>query len=884
MIATAVAGGLIAGAPLAIAGAGVLFAGVAAVAEKSNAELKAATTAAGQSISAVFAQAAQVTVPMFVSALGRISSAVQQLEPQLHSAFSALGGPIDSLTTGVLNLLQNAMPGLVTAVRNAGPVFQGLSSAMGAIGTGLGQFFTLVSQHGAAAGAVLKAIGDAVGAALPLLGHLIDVGAQLGATILPPIASALGLVAKALDLAAPVLPVVVAGLGGLMIARALQGPLTTLAQNLAFTSYQGGALGKSAGLASTAVSGLANGLPLLGVGLGIATQLLQRSDDQAQKWAQDLLAGGKAAETATAQMSNFGSAMQATNTGTDGFLANLIGLGVPLENTAIALGKVKGAQKNMLDQMSPLARAQQEVNKAQNDYLTVMADPNHTVKQAADAASAVSSAESNLSTVQGQLNAVTGTGADVAANLKGQLQLTADAASAANTQINLLKGSLDALTGKTVTMDQAEVAVTDATIAATAAVKGKAGALVDATGALNLHTEAGAAAFTALNNLAGADNTLISTMEQQGYTSDQVKAKDGELRDSFIQTAEKMGFSAGQAQNLADQIYGIPSQRDFQINTNAAAAGTAIQTLQQQIDNLHGRNVTISILSAGSAGPAAYAVPGSGTGGYAAGGYTGDGAKYTPAGIVHAGEFVFPQEAVNRLGVGFLGSLAGLPGYAGGGAVPVHVYETATPFNNALQAVANSARDAMFASVGPSGSSGGASRWASVALQALALEGQPASWLGLLLRRMNQESGGNPMAQNNWDSNAMRGDPSRGLMQTIGSTFRAYHDPRLANNIFDPLANIAAAIRYTLGRYGTLSAWGRPGGYELGTNYVPHDGMAYLHKGEAVVPASVNQGAPWQPGNLTVIAQFGDELIEAKAARVVSEALDAGHNRSVFNG
>jgi phage-related protein len=55
--------------------------------------------------------------------------------------------------------------------------------------------------------------------------------------------------------------------------------------------------------------------------------------------------------------------------------------------------------------------------------------------------------------------------------------------------------------------------------------------------------------------------------------------------------------------------------------------------------------------------------------GFAEGGYTGDGGKYQPAGVVHAGEFVFPQSAVKQLGVGFLGSLAGLPGYAGGGLV-----------------------------------------------------------------------------------------------------------------------------------------------------------------------------------------------------------------------
>ncbi|MDA5611780.1 phage tail tape measure protein [Pasteurella multocida] len=41
----------------------------------------------------------------------------------------------------------------------------------------------------------------------------------------------------------------------------------------------------------------------------------------------------------------------------------------------------------------------------------------------------------------------------------------------------------------------------------------------------------------------------------------------------------------------------------------------------------------------------------------ATGGYTGSGAKYNPAGIVHRGEFVFNKEATSRLGTGFLSTL-----------------------------------------------------------------------------------------------------------------------------------------------------------------------------------------------------------------------------------
>jgi SLT domain-containing protein len=86
--------------------------------------------------------------------------------------------------------------------------------------------------------------------------------------------------------------------------------------------------------------------------------------------------------------------------------------------------------------------------------------------------------------------------------------------------------------------------------------------------------------------------------------------------------------------------------------------------------------------------------------------------------------------------------------------------------------------------------------------------------VNLLLKRMAQESSGNPTAVNNWDINAKRGDPSKGLMQNIGSAFSDRARELTNRGIFDGFANIVASIRYTLGRYGSLQrGWSRPGGY-----------------------------------------------------------------------
>lgn len=117
---------------------------------------------------------------------------------------------------------------------------------------------------------------------------------------------------------------------------------------------------------------------------------------------------------------------------------------------------------------------------------------------------------------------------------------------------------------------------------------------------------------------------------------------------------------------------------------------------------------------------------------------------------------------------------------------------------------------------------GSVSRWASVAASALQAAGAPLSWLPSLLARMQRESGGNPRAINLWDINARNGDPSRGLMQTIGSTFRAYAGPFWTRGIYDPFANIYAAIKYTISRYGSGPAgWNRGGGYDQGGYVMP---------------------------------------------------------------
>ncbi|WP_280317302.1 transglycosylase SLT domain-containing protein [Nocardia wallacei] len=112
---------------------------------------------------------------------------------------------------------------------------------------------------------------------------------------------------------------------------------------------------------------------------------------------------------------------------------------------------------------------------------------------------------------------------------------------------------------------------------------------------------------------------------------------------------------------------------------------------------------------------------------------------------------------------------------------------------------------------------GGVQQWSGTFAAVLRALSMPAGWLRLGLAQMQTESGGNPRAINLTDSNAKKGTPSKGLMQVIDPTFQSYRSSIYPNDIWDPGANIAASLRYTVARYGgPEGVWGQGHGYDQG--------------------------------------------------------------------
>jgi Transglycosylase SLT domain len=215
-------------------------------------------------------------------------------------------------------------------------------------------------------------------------------------------------------------------------------------------------------------------------------------------------------------------------------------------------------------------------------------------------------------------------------------------------------------------------------------------------------------------------------------------------------------------------------------------------------------------------------LPGGSAGGpFAAGGYVYGGIRgrdSVPA-MLMPGELVVPARMVSA---GAVDHLRGrLPGFAAGGIVPDYAGAVkglqpwgASNWTATIRIITTGIARAMArqfaASIPiPGRFGGGVSQWTGLVRRALAMEGLSPYLTGNVLYQMRTESGGNPNAINLTDVNAARGDPSRGLMQVIMSTFRAYHWPGTSWNIYNPLANIAAALNYARHRYGpTLTSGG----------------------------------------------------------------------------
>lgn len=153
------------------------------------------------------------------------------------------------------------------------------------------------------------------------------------------------------------------------------------------------------------------------------------------------------------------------------------------------------------------------------------------------------------------------------------------------------------------------------------------------------------------------------------------------IKKSWAEYGETVTDINGQIENIGmSALSGLSDQLTEFLTTGKASfkdfASSIIGMIVKMIAQMVIFNTLSGMMGGGGGGSFSFANMLGGGGkaakGYSDGGYTGDGGKYEPKGIVHGGEFVFTKEATRRIGTRNLYKL--MRGYANGGNVGGNTY------------------------------------------------------------------------------------------------------------------------------------------------------------------------------------------------------------------
>ncbi|WP_410670559.1 hypothetical protein [Amycolatopsis sp. cmx-4-68] len=270
LMGSAVAAGSPAIGAAITAGVGAGFIAVAALAQKSNAEVQQTYQTLWKNVVSDTKAATDDLVPNLVGAGRAIGHTFEQLQPQIQAAFKAAGPDIDQLTRGVTSFATNAVPGMSTAMQQSLPVFQGVAGAADSLGAAVGSSFASIGQNASSYGTVVQTFGQITGTVLTLAVTLINDLAQAWAQNGAQISATVGSVAQVIaGLASGALPLVSAGLGAAArimgaVADVLE-PLAPLLGTVGTAALATWAAFKLASAVTDGVKALANGVLNLGV-------------------------------------------------------------------------------------------------------------------------------------------------------------------------------------------------------------------------------------------------------------------------------------------------------------------------------------------------------------------------------------------------------------------------------------------------------------------------------------------------------------------------------------------------------------------------------------------------------------------------------------------
>lgn len=226
-------------------------------------------------------------------------------------------------------------------------------------------------------------------------------------------------------------------------------------------------------------------------------------------------------------------------------------------------------------------------------------------------------------------------------------------------------------------------------------------------GTLDIHSAAGRANRDVLQGLLTKNNELYLANVNAGVSIDSARKKHQDRTAAVKEEARRLGLNKEETQRLIDTYGQIPGKK----TTDLVLDG--VREVVQALQNLYiyqralaeGKSIASieqSMRTGSDSGPAKR------NGGYHTGGFTGEGGKYEPAGIVHRKEFVVRSEATDQIRRKHPGLLEEMnatgqvPGYARGGLVAPVDTSTRWPFTTDVSGTYVMSREQAAAKVAPS--------------------------------------------------------------------------------------------------------------------------------------------------------------------------------------
>ena len=624
-----------------VGGLGVAFGALGAVGLRNSEALRSAWSDLGDTLSQDLAADAGVLEGEFVGAADRIEESWNRLRPQLREAFAGAAPLVSDFAGSVTDLAEFAMPGLVTAIGNVGPVMSGFRTLAGQVGATAGDFVAELSKasdeagtglynlgrvidelargatpiltdltrlwadHGESVaeviGSLLDVLSEVSGGALPLFSAGLTVAAQVLSVVLDviePIAPALGVMASAWVVASTAAK----GMNAVApILNRASSAVTAFAESSNKASAVRGGLGRLGQMATGLVGTLGGpwGLALTAASVGLAlfaehsaeaaadqrslAASLRDSNGAFDEQARYTLASTDAYQAASAAAENLGISQQR--------LIEAVTEGGPaFDDLRSELEGIVRQGTVMVDAGGAITKSQTDQAKSAQTLVNRLDELRGMVEGATEEFERASEASDELSGTMRSNAPGAEALREAIGTLGDEVASTADRVSALNDAWRELFGVELSLEEATAQWYESLESLRSTLGDVSSSVNGWSSSLIRADGSIDVTTEAGRELSSVLieqgENYRELAQTAYDTALKQGASHEQATAAAeaalSEQRSEFIATMRQMGLTADQAETLADRYLAIPDEVRTLIQTPGAAA--ALSTAQQLIN------------------------------------------------------------------------------------------------------------------------------------------------------------------------------------------------------------------------------------------------------------------------------------------------------------